>query len=100
MTDANFDLLQALRKLWAYSPLQWSFRHVKGHQDDNLSVACLDRWAKLNIEMDEKAKKHMSIAQRLPRHYHIAEEPWSVWTNGRKIITDWTNTLYDIAHST
>jgi hypothetical protein len=33
--DANHDLLQAIRTLWAYSPIVWRFKHVKGHQDDH-----------------------------------------------------------------
>jgi hypothetical protein len=51
---------------------------MKGHQDDHTALESLDRWAKLNIEMDAKAKNHMAIARRTPRHYMIAHEPWSL----------------------
>ena len=97
--DANHDLLQAIRYLWASSPLQWKFRHVRGHQDDHADARDLDRWAKLNIEMDANAKQHMSIARRSPRHFMIASEPWSIWYQGQKITSDLSNTVYDLVHS-
>ncbi len=59
----------------------------------------LDRWAQLNIEMDYRAKKHMPLAKHAPRHYHISAEPWSMWVSGKKILSVWTNTLYDLVHS-
>jgi hypothetical protein len=79
LEDSNHDLLQAIRYLWASSPLQWKFRHFRGHQDDHADVRDLDRWAKLNIEMDANAKQHMSHARRSPRHFMVASEPWSIW---------------------
>jgi hypothetical protein len=97
--DSNYDLLFAIRNLWAYSPLTWKFRHVKGHQDDHSPHEKLDRWAKLNVEMDKRAKQHMEIAKRSPRHFMIAAEPWSIWYHGKKIMSDLTETLYDLVHS-
>jgi hypothetical protein len=38
LEDPNYDLLQAIRTLWASSPLTWKFRHVRGHQDDHTSI--------------------------------------------------------------
>jgi hypothetical protein len=61
--DPNYDLLLAIRTLWAYLPLNWKFCYVKGHQDDHSSPTDLDRWAKLNVEMDTRAKRHMEIAK-------------------------------------
>jgi len=97
--DANHDLLQAIRFLWASSPLQWKFRHVRGHQDDHVAASDLDRWAKLNIEMDATAKQHMTIARRSPRHFMVGSEPWSIWHQGKKITADFSNTVYDLVHS-
>jgi hypothetical protein len=99
MEDSNYDLLHSIKTLWAHSPLHSTFRHIKGHQDDHTPVELLDQWARLNIEMDDKAKKYMPIAKRSPRHHSIFSEPWCVWAQGKKILTNWTNTLYDIAHS-
>jgi hypothetical protein len=97
--DSNYDMLFAIRSLWALSPIKWKFRHIMGHQDDHVALDKLDRWAKLNIEMDKRAKQHIHIAQRSPRHYMIYAEPWSVWSHGKKIVTDFSDTIYDIVHS-
>jgi hypothetical protein len=48
-----------------YDILKWTWRHVAGHQDDD-GIKELDRWAMLNIEMDNLAKvywKDMSDEQ-------------------------------------
>ena len=39
----------------ASSPIKWTCHHVAGHQDDD-GIKVLDRWAKLNIEMDSLVK--------------------------------------------
>ena len=49
--------------------------------------------------MDALAKKHMAIAKVSPRHYIIAAEPWSLWINDKKIVSDLDTTLYDIIHA-
>ncbi len=59
--DANHDLLQAIHLLWACSPIQWKFRHVRGHQDDHMAISELDGWATLNVETDATAKKNIYI---------------------------------------
>lgn len=41
--DSNYDLLGAIQHLWKTSPIQWKFRHVKGHQDAYSSLDTLDR---------------------------------------------------------
>jgi hypothetical protein len=69
LEEPNHDILHALCTLWAQSPISWKFKHVRGHQDDRSSIESLDRWAKLNVEMDTKAKRHMTIAKRTPWHY-------------------------------
>lgn len=96
---ADHDLLQAIRTLWASSPITWTFRYVKGHQDNNKSLDSLDCWAKLIMEMDAKAKQHLEVARRTPQHYNISAEPWSLWIGGEKNITDVASTIYDVVHS-
>ncbi len=54
--EPSYDMLLAIRQQWAYSPILWKIRHVEGHQDDMQSVESLDRWGKLNVEMDKAAK--------------------------------------------
>jgi hypothetical protein len=97
--DADQDLLRATRSLLLTSPLTWSFRHILGHQDTSKSLASLDRWEKLNVEMDTKAKLHLDVTCRSPRHYAISREAWSVWLNGKKIVKDLAATIYEVVHS-
>jgi hypothetical protein len=56
-TDSHYDLLAAAHTLRDTCPITWSYRHVKGHQDND-PAAELDQWAELNIEMDLRAKAH------------------------------------------
>jgi hypothetical protein len=48
-------MLSAIRKVLAQGPVKSTWRHVLGHQDDD-GIEVLDRWATLNIEMDNLAK--------------------------------------------
>jgi hypothetical protein len=48
--------------------------------------------------MDKRAKRHIDIAKRSPRHFMIAAEPWSIWYGGKKLMSDFTDTLYDLVH--
>ena len=57
MAGQHFDLLSATRAPLQASPIQWKFRHVKGHQDED-PEAVLDHWAFLNIQMDNLAKSY------------------------------------------
>ena len=51
----QYDLISAIDAKIQKSPLQWTGRHVKGHQDDQIGP--LDRWASLNVECDNLAKE-------------------------------------------
>jgi hypothetical protein len=97
--DSNYDLLSAIRKLRNSTPISWTTRHIKGHQDASQTLDELDRWALLNVEMDTRAKNHISVARRKPRHSAIANEPWSLWYQGKKIANNISMTLYDIVHT-
>lgn len=52
----HFDLIYSIRQAIKHSPLQWQFKHVKGHQDDHIAWENLDRWAQLNVMADASAK--------------------------------------------
>jgi hypothetical protein len=65
----HFDLITATRAMLQQCPVKWIQHHVLGHQDDDPD-AFLDRWATLNIEMDEDAL-----------------------TAGQLLISRWTKTL-------
>jgi hypothetical protein len=99
--DPHYDLIVACHNIRDRCPIQWRFRHVKGHQDDNPNAE-LDEWAKLNIDMDLRAKTfwYSRSSQSRPIQYAIHAEPWSVWINGRKLCTDLHAQVVDHIHGT
>lgn len=52
----HFDIVTILHQEIRNSTLQWSFRHVKGHQDDVKHLSDIDLWGRLNMEVDLHAK--------------------------------------------
>jgi hypothetical protein len=56
--DSDGDLVMASRKAWSESHIQWTTRHVSGHQDEAPNHT-LDVWETLNIEPDERAKRFL-----------------------------------------
>jgi hypothetical protein len=83
---SDYDILSAIRAALKWSPLTWTFRHVRGHQDDD-GTCVLDRWAQLNVEMDLLAKAYR--IDQSERHsaptYLLADEYWVFRINGKKI---------------
>ena len=55
VSAADYDMISAIRWVIQQSPITWTHRHIKGHQDDD-GTEPLDRWATLNVEMDNLAK--------------------------------------------
>jgi hypothetical protein len=84
----HHDLLSAIRYLLQTSPVRWSFRHVKGHQDDQNSYHALDRWSQLNVDMDGLAKSYWQILnQNRPPPFHLQPPPgqWSIWHRTQRL---------------
>ena len=52
----QFDLLSGIQGYIRDSSITYIPKHVKGHQDGNIVVSELDRWAITNIEIDLRAK--------------------------------------------
>lgn len=50
--NLDHDLLFAIWDKMRHCNVQWSFIHVKGHQDDNKAAHELNRLEVLSIEMD------------------------------------------------
>jgi hypothetical protein len=97
-TDSHFDLLSALRKMIAASPLIWTTRHIEGHQDDN-ATAELDFWAIQNIQMDNLAKVFwMQQSKSAPVLYPIADKGFQVWLSDRKLSSTPLSILFDHIH--
>jgi hypothetical protein len=89
----DYDLLGPIFYLRRRSKITWSYRHVKGHQDDQSSD--LDLWAQRNIKMDQWAKDHIQIAKHSSRHFNIPGEPWQLWAKDRKVTKHILPTLYE-----
>ena len=65
----HFDYSSSLRYCLKQRPIKWSFRHVKGHQDDHKNYTILDKWGQLNVDADRLAKNCLHLA--------IQEHHWS-----------------------
>lgn len=55
-TISHFDISTTLHNLINNSVINWSFRHVKGHQDKILNIDKIDIWGRLNMIADVDAK--------------------------------------------
>ena len=78
----HHDLLSGIRYLLKISPLTWTFHHVRGHQDDHIEYHMLDRWARLNVDMDQLAKLYWDtlVATNPPVQPFHLEPPLGQWT--------------------
>jgi hypothetical protein len=83
-----YDLKEATRFQLSRSPLQWRFHHVRGHQDSRKPVSSLDRYERLNCEMDSRAKAYRSSLMNSPSVWLVEGEPWPVWVGDKKISSD------------
>jgi hypothetical protein len=92
----QFDLISAIRSALRQSPVTWSFRHVKGHQDEDLKVK-LDQWARLNIQMDHLAKAYWAEQYPLtrPDSVPITGAFWSTSIRGRQVTSALRTTMYE-----
>jgi hypothetical protein len=59
--NLSCDLVAAIIRYRRSSPLVWTPRFVKGHQDEEVNE--LDAWSTRNILMDSWAKQHLAIAR-------------------------------------
>ena len=83
-------LLRAIRKNMRKLEkrgLKFVLGHIKGHQDDNCLFHHLDRWAQLNVIVDQKAKKRLQIhiaygRDTISSSFH--GEGWSCWLGATK----------------
>lgn len=55
-SGAHWDITNEIFVLTNSSPINFSYRHVRGHQDAHKDS--LDVWESLNVRMDEAAKAH------------------------------------------
>ena len=95
----QFDLISAIRQAMRRCPINWKTRHIKGHQDDDLNAE-LDSWAKLNVEMDKKAKEYWNATVNETREIQqrVFGEQWSLWSLRGKICVDIGASVIEVRH--
>ena len=100
-TTQHFDLIMAIRHWMWQSPVKWTTKHVKGHQDDQ-PYDVLDRWATLNQAMDTRAKARLALLQQQLRQRTAPAtpsafegEPWPLYFNGKKVSRDFVQRFYE-----
>jgi len=98
-SKADYDMVSAIRSALATSPVTWKCRHVKGHQDD-AGVTELDRWATLNVEMDNFAKAYWAekAPEGLSRNISLEGEYWPLQIQGNKVSGKADSTIYEYIH--
>jgi hypothetical protein len=90
LSRAQYDLVHACRLIIRNSPIKWKPHHVKGHQEDGIAYAELDRWGQLNVDVDNLVKQHWRhINQEQRRYFSIppTTTEWSLWRNTTQITT-------------
>jgi hypothetical protein len=89
LSMAHVDLIWAIRVIKAKLPIQITFEHIFGHQDDQLSFNPLLRLAQMNVEMDKLAKDWLAHLYNHPSpnpwSSTIAHEGWQCSVNGVKL---------------
>jgi hypothetical protein len=89
----QFDLIMAIRSIVSETTLEWTWKHVKGHQDDTRETSELDQWSKWNIQMDAEAKCYWSVTKHWSIYPTIYGEPWCNVTQGNKVTSQFCETL-------
>lgn len=79
--------------------IKWLANHIERHKDEEKAAEDLNKWARLNIEMDSLAKQHIAVAKQRPRHFCIKHELWAVWTANTKLVKDLNTNIYNLVHS-
>jgi len=58
-TTKHADIIRAIRILVDELPIKICFKEVKGHQDNHMDYALLDRPSQMNMEVDRVAKAYL-----------------------------------------
>ena len=68
---SHFDLINSLSKAISLSPIQWTFKHVSGHRDDEISVTDLTDWEFWNTVADREAKDKLTEISNQPEWHNF-----------------------------
>ena len=95
--DKAYDLINAVRHKLSSLPLTIKGRHIHGHQDNKKAYAQLNRWEKLNVQVDKAAKRRLAAAKLLPLpgNSPLASERIVVYHKGMKLSRIDKKALYE-----
>ena len=71
-SQAQFDLLSAIRGALRASSSKWVTRHVLGHADAKKSWKQLSWWERRNVEVDRAVQKHREPLRNIARIFLAA----------------------------
>jgi len=93
-TVAHYDLIGAICQLQDMLPVDITFEHVKGHQDNSQSLALLwTTW--MNIKMDAWAKQKAQTPYQGPAQYNIPFKGWRCKIQGQRQLKNLLISLQD-----
>jgi hypothetical protein len=84
----QYDLILATRNIIRKTTWEWSWVHVKGHQDDLTPLGQLDIFGQLNVKMDAKAKEHWTRTVGTTNQSRLLGEPWPLYVGGIKVTSN------------
>jgi hypothetical protein len=85
----SFDIVAPTRKHLSQSPLIWTFRNLKGHQDKLREE--FDIWERLNDDCDNDAGvfREWCESQHIPNHsISFPLESWTIWKGADKVASN------------
>ena len=102
--DTAFDILKVIRAQIDDSPIMWKYKHVKGHQDDDMREGkTLDTWAKANILADKRAdehwrRRHGTGSRERPEPPVMQGEGWRLTVEGKTVTANVEDTVHKRAY--
>lgn len=88
LSDKSHDLISLRHQQLRARPIQWTYSHIKGHQNDTTLFQDLTRPSQLNVIVDQMAKQFLAQAIHLPRHSITSQHFWAIWLDNSRLIND------------
>ena len=85
---ACFDLVSEIRNQLRLSPITWTMKHVKGHQDSDKAYEQLSVEAQANVIVDKKAKEELSKEETPQEQSPRSGDMWHLTCAGHRITGD------------
>ena len=84
------------------SKIDITYKHVKGHQDDNDKIENLDQWALMNILADHEAKEFWYMSKEFPEREYpkVLKGYWSLKIGREVVVSKVNERIVDHIHGT